>query len=97
MTRASIENNVRIAVFMGMEKRYSYLHGGTVYVRQFSEYNEDELRYDSSFDWLMPVAQEIIYKYPELSNEFDANYKKSPYDKKHIYSCVMEFIDNIKK
>lgn len=80
---------------MGMERKYSYLNGGMVYVQGFSTYNEDELKYDSSFDWIVPVAQEIIYKYQHISQEFDAKYKVNPYDKKHIYACVIEFIDEL--
>jgi hypothetical protein len=70
---------------MGMTKKYSYLHGGVVYEKGFSTYNEDELRYDSSFDWIVPVAQEIIYKYQTVSELFDKAYKENPYDLKHIY------------
>ena len=81
---------------MGLQKEYSYLHGGVVYKKaDFSIYNEDELRYHSSFDWIMPVAQEIIYKYPTLSMEFDIEFKKNPYDRKHIYETCVGFLDKI--
>jgi hypothetical protein len=94
--KQSTENDIRIALFMGMVKKFSYLHGGIVYERGFSQYNEDELRYQTSFDWLVPVAQEIIYKYPPTSFDFDTEYKKNPYDKKHIYECIIEYIDSLK-
>ena len=80
---------------MGMNKRYSYLHGGVVYEKGFSTYNEDELHYNKSFDWIVPVAQEIIYKHPHLSDHFDAEYKQNPYDLKHIYAAATDFLDMI--
>ena len=92
----SLESNIKLAEFMGMTKKYSYLHGGVVYVSGFSTYNDDELNYHNSFDWIMPVAQEIVYKYPEISVDFDKEFKKNPYDKKHIYNCCCRFIDDIK-
>ena len=92
----STENNIKLALFMGMEKKYSYLHGNIVYVSGFSTYSEDELRYSSSFSWIVPVAQEIIYKYEGLSYEFDKRYKENPYDLKHIYNCCVEFVEDIK-
>lgn len=91
----SLENNIKLARFMGMTKRFSYLHGGIVYERGFSTYNEDELLYNSSFDWILPVAQEIVYKYQDLSTGFDREIKKNPYDKRHIYNCCIEFIDSL--
>lgn len=81
---------------MGMVKKYSYLHGSVVYVQGFSTYAEDELRYQQSFDWLVPVAQEILYKYPPTSYDFDSMYKDNPYDKKHIYECIVDYIDSLK-
>lgn len=81
---------------MGMKKEYSYIHGGIIYkLQDFSMYNEDELMYHKSFDWIIPVAQEIIYKYQDLSEDFDKEYKKNPYDKKHIYNCCVQFLDKI--
>ena len=92
----SLDSNIKLAEFMGMTKKYSYLNGGVVYVRGFYTYNEDELNYQGSFDWIMPVAQEIVYKYSEVSVEFDRELKKNPYDKKHIYKCCVDFVDNLK-
>jgi len=80
---------------MGMVKKFSYLHGSIVYVQGFSTYNEDELKYQSSFDWLLGVAQEILYKYPPTSYDFDSEYKINPYDKKHIYACIVCYIDSL--
>jgi len=93
----SVENNIIIATFMGMSREYSYIHSGVVYVQGFSTYNEDELKYNTCFDWIVPVAQEIMYKYLELSIEFDLEYKKNPYDKKHMYNTCIKFIKELKK
>ena len=92
----SVENNVILANFMGMTKKFSYIHGGIVYSSGFSTYSEDELHYNTNFDWIVPVAQEIVYKYPELSIEFDIEYKINPYDKKHIYNTCVRFVKELK-
>lgn len=80
---------------MSMEKQFSYVHGCIVYTKGFSTYNEDELKYHNSFDWIIPVAQEIYYKYPQVSEHFDKCFKENPYDMKHIYAMVVEFLDMI--
>ena len=82
---------------MGMVKRYSYIHHSVVYERGFSTYAEDELKYSTSFDWIVPVAQEILYKYPPTDYDFDTEYKLNPYDKRHIYRCVLLYIDSLIK
>ena len=78
-----------------MTKKYSYVHGGIVYHKGFSTYNEEELKYHYSFDWIVPVAQEIIHKHQQLSEYFDKDYKENPYDIKHIYAAVIGFLDMI--
>ena len=97
MLKQSAEGDVTIALFMGMTKKYSYLHHKIVYEKGFSTYAEEELKYQSSFDWLIPVAQEIIYKYPPTNYDFDSEYKKNPYDKKHIYKCVLLYIKSLEE
>ena len=81
---------------MGMTKKYSYVRGEVVYESGFSLYSTDELRYQTSFDWIVPVAQEIIYKYPEISSDFDIKYKQNPYDRRHIYDCCIGFLEELK-
>jgi len=89
------EPNVTLALFMGMTKKYSYIHGGVVYQSGFSTYSEDELRYDSSYDWLIGVVKEITHKHTELSIEFQENIKQNPYDKKHLYLCCTRFVESL--
>lgn len=96
LLKPNVENNVKIALFMGMKTKYSYIHRAVVYEDGHSTYNEDELLYDKSFDWIMAVVQKIIYQHQHISNEFDEKIKQNPYDKKNIYICVLEFINSLK-
>jgi hypothetical protein len=37
----------------------------------------------------------VVYKYQTVSELFDKAYKENPYDLKHIYKAVTDFLDMI--
>jgi len=50
------ENNELIAEFMGVEKE----NGLYLFTTPMDDYKTDELYFDTSWDWLMPVVRKII-------------------------------------
>lgn len=56
------ENNKLIAEFMGLETTLTHKGTKEYYQREYNSgtwYEEHELRYQDSWDWLMPVVQRI--------------------------------------
>ena len=86
-----MENNKLIAEFMGMKKDKL----SSPYYYQLSEgryYDERELKYCESWDWLMPVIQKCIRtgdNTDEWDNIFDA---LSLLSINAVYEEVVEFI-----
>ena len=88
-----IDSNKLIAEFMGSkhpkyEDMYRLPHAD-VYV--------GELQYDSSWDWLMPVANEIIKSRDEQNADWDLTdlkYALQTTNIELVYKAVVEFIKN---
>lgn len=93
-----LENNKLIAKFMG-SIRFCNIHGMEELITPNSitiiPFHDDEIRYDESYDWLMPVVEKIsslttednynFNFYKVLSLNIDASLN-------HIYEAVVEFI-----
>lgn len=100
----TIENNKLIAEFMGVAKRDITNDGGGIYVYESpisGEYEmEDDLQYDSSWDWLMPVVEKAIDVYGNMEYKFGRTYPikkvtdalRSLEGIEVVYSAVVEFI-----
>ena len=87
--------NKRIAEFMG----YTFVNG--VYESPKDEFHIDEMLYDTSWDWLMPVVQKCYDLEDEEMNNLGATADISMYmtdvDIQGVYSAVSEFIKQYNK
>tara|TARA_R110002167_G_scaffold3430_1_gene16735 strand:- start:924 stop:1217 length:294 start_codon:yes stop_codon:yes gene_type:complete len=52
-----MKNNKLIAEFMGCENPFNEIHDGTLYKVEQGVFEDYELKYHTSWDWLMPVVQ----------------------------------------
>ena len=93
-----INNNKLIAEFMGVIK-YSEQHDG-MYCVETMELDDFPIlfkdgSYDSSWDWLMPVANEIIKSRDEQNADWDLTdlkYALQTTNIELVYKAVVEFI-----
>ena len=94
------KNNKLIAEFMGLKKK-EFKSGLINYYHidyhdydnkyHWTWYEADELSYDTSWDWLMPVVQKIGNDYYNTPfNEF--NNKVNTWTLEDTYNAVVEFI-----
>lgn len=84
------QDNKLIAIFMGFD--YSDLSS---IPDMWKDCQEDELQYDESWDWLMPVVIKCFEVAPILSFKLDAikeTFLEKP-DKTKVFINVVEFID----
>ena len=99
------ENNKLIAEFMGCTHPFNEVTDATLYNVSHGTFELSDLRYDSSWDWLMPVIDKIddkILDNPKLDcsekmkdiaikNDFmDIRYKFANIEE--VYYTVVEFI-----
>ena len=97
------ENNKLIAEFMGLHKEVFKSGNLNYYIRKLnggSWYEEHELSYDLSWDWLMPVVDKI--KILVMEDDSDELYNSEEWDNitntlvqieiKSVYKVVVEFI-----
>lgn len=97
----TIENNKLIAEFMGLETTLTHKGIKQYYQREYNSgmwYEEHELRYHLSWDWLMPVGQKC-YKIDDEEgfDNMDWVYMRlvdavSTLNLNSIYQAVVEFI-----
>jgi hypothetical protein len=86
------KNNKLIAEFMGIDQ---------VDIDTYQETNSN-LKYDTSWDWLMPVAKKIVREVG-LDIEYEDEYREHlmdviPFVKiEDVYEAVVEFIKNQKR
>ena len=53
------KNNKLIVEFMGCTNPFNEIHDATLYKVEQGTFELDELQYHTSWDWLMPVIEEI--------------------------------------
>jgi hypothetical protein len=84
------ENNKLIAEFMGI----IYPKLNNVIVINNEVIKEDDLKYNSSWDWLMPVVTKCldIYHIEQMNDDLNFKFYDSIGDIKKTYKAVVEFI-----
>jgi len=89
-------NNKLIAEFMGCTHPFNNVTDATLYNVSHGTFELSDLRYDVSWDWLMPVVQKIGDEY--LNTPFDETYSHLTEGYENIwtiedtYKAVVEFI-----
>jgi len=89
-------NNKLIAEFMELEVD----NGLYCYTTAMDDYKTNTLYFDSSWDWLMPVANEIIKSRDEQNADWDLTelkYALCTTNIEWVYKVVVEFIKRTKK
>ena len=91
-----MKDNKLIAEFMGIES-YEF-RGYTMFVYKEDNHRTDvDLHYHTSWDWLMPVANEIIKSRDEQNADWDLTDLKHALcttNIEYVYKAVVEFIKN---
>tara|TARA_R110001599_G_scaffold213990_1_gene411931 strand:+ start:1456 stop:1776 length:321 start_codon:yes stop_codon:yes gene_type:complete len=96
-------SNKLIAEFMGLKTPFNEISDATLYrykgIDEKGEYQFDvelhEMRYHLSWDWLMPVANEIIKSRDEQNADWDLTdlkYSLQTTNIELVYKAVVEFI-----
>lgn len=91
-----MKDNKLIAEFMELEVE----DGLYYYTTSMDDYKTDTLYFDSSWDWLMPVANEIIKSRDEQNADWDLTdlkYALSTTNIDLVYKAVVSFIKRTKK
>jgi hypothetical protein len=91
-----MENNKLIAEFMGLPTEVFKSGKVNYYFREFNSgtwYEEHELSYNVSWDWLMPVAEKIMWD-NDIEDNQCTNIAEALCDAKidRVYDAVVEFI-----
>ena len=95
--------NKLIAKFMGLPTKVFKSGELNYYFREFNSgswYEEHELSYNVSWDWLMPVANEIIKSRDEQNADWDLTnlkYALQTTNIEWVYKAVIEFIKQQKE
>ena len=91
-----MKDNKLIAEFMELEVE----DGLYYYTTLMDDYKTDTLYFDSSWDWLMPVANEIIKSREEQNADWDLTdlkYALCTTNIEWVYKAVVKFIKRTKK
>jgi len=88
------EGNKLIAEFMGNEKVLSDKTLYNIKEQGSLVYDLNELKYHSSWDWLMPVVTKCldIYHIEQMNDDLNFKFYDSIGDIKKTYKAVVEFI-----
>ena len=93
-----MDSNKLIAEFMGMETDENGMYR---YTTSIDDYTTDDLSYfEYSWDWLMPVANEIIKSRDEQNADWDLTdlkYSLQTTNRELVYNAVVEFIKQYNK
>ena len=91
-----MESNTLIAEFMGCTHLVYTLKTSQYQISQ-GTFELDELQYHNSWNWLMPVANEIIKSRDEQNADWDLTdlkYALCATNIEYVYKAVVEFIKN---
>jgi len=92
------ENNRLIAEFMGFEVFYRPYSNGFIEISKSELCDVDDMKYHTSWDWLMPVIEKCLVGEAEQSEEISNTTIKNIYegicnqDISFAYKSVVEFI-----
>ena len=89
------KNNKLIAEFMGCTHPFNNVTDATLYNVSHGTFELSDLRYDTSWDWLMPVANEIIKSRDEQNADWDLTdlkYALQTTNIQLVYKAVVKFI-----
>tara|TARA_R100000541_G_scaffold18500_1_gene28296 strand:- start:2410 stop:2796 length:387 start_codon:yes stop_codon:yes gene_type:complete len=89
-----MEDNKLIAEFMGCTYPHNEITDATLYNVSHGTFELSELRYDVSWDWLMPVVHKCYQEHTcsqERMNSNDA-YEIKTCDITRVYKAVVKFI-----
>jgi hypothetical protein len=90
------EENKLIAEFMGLKEPYELPQFGTIRPNgDFkTEFTSAQLKYHSSWEWLMPVVEKILdISFQDEGDEEDFySIRDCIPDRNHTYKAVVEFI-----
>ena len=89
-----MENNQIIAEFMGCKhSKYE-----DMYSLGCGDFHYEDLAYDYDWNWLMPVANEIIKSRDEQNADWDLTdlkYALQTTNIEYVYKAVVEFINQL--
>ena len=94
-----MKDNKLIAEFMGCTHLVYTLKTSQYQISQ-GTFELDELQYHNSWNWLMPVANEIIKSRDEQNADWDLTdlkYALCTTNIEYVYKAVVEFIKNQNK
>ena len=92
-----MKDNKLIAEFMGLPTQV-FKSGKLNYKRNDSWFEEHELSYNVSWDWLMPVLKKINSEIsPNTRGLWRMIINPTEYDIENVYSQVVEFINQYNK
>ena len=89
------KNNKLIAEFMGCTHPFNNVTDATLYNVSHGTFELSDLRYDTSWDWLMTVANEIIKSRDEQNADWDLTdlkYALQTTNIQLVYKAVVKFI-----
>ena len=89
------KTNKLIAEFMGCTHPFNEVTDATLYNVSHGTFEASELRYGTSWDWLMPVANEIIKSRDEQNADWDLTdlkYALCTTNIEWVYNAVVKFI-----
>jgi len=89
------KTNKLIAEFMGCTHPFNEITDATLYNVSHGTFELSELRYDVSWDWLMPVIEKIQDKHlenPELDYKYVDEIRLAVPNIQEVYYLVVEFI-----
>lgn len=93
------KNNKLIAEFMGCTHPFNDITDATLYLVSHGTFNSSELKYDTSWDWLMPVVNKCYQDYGRNAHflQHDEHLQESIKNREidEVYQVLVEFIKGL--
>ena len=93
------KNNKLIAEFMGYTHPFNDITDATLYLVSHGTFNSSELKYDTSWDWLMPVVNKCYQDYGRNAHflQHDEHLQESIKNREidEVYQVLVEFIKGL--